>query len=159
MTTEKAIEMIDEYLLEPNSIAKDWIECLRLCKQALLDKEALINGQETLQKHLAEKNAEIEELVCHNKKLLKDIHYYHDSKIDSIKRAKAEAIKKFWDKLKEKAHYEDYNCTDYVLSIFVEDGDNLVKEMLGTKTDTSVSLVDGHIESDFDSKAFWEDTH
>ena len=27
------------------------------------------------------------------------------------------------------------------------------------KTDTSVSLVDGHIENDFDSRAFWEDTN
>ena len=35
MTTEKAIKMIDEYLLEPNSIHKDWVECLRLCRQAL----------------------------------------------------------------------------------------------------------------------------
>lgn len=38
MTTEKAIKMIDEYLLEPNSIHKDWVECLRLCRQALVEK-------------------------------------------------------------------------------------------------------------------------
>ena len=35
MTTEKAIKMIDEYLLEPNSIAKEWVEVLLLCKKAL----------------------------------------------------------------------------------------------------------------------------
>lgn len=40
MTTEKAIKMIDEYLEEPNSIDKEWIECLRLCKQALIDSES-----------------------------------------------------------------------------------------------------------------------
>lgn len=34
MTTEKAIKMIDEYLAEPNSIHKDWVECLRLCRKA-----------------------------------------------------------------------------------------------------------------------------
>ena len=35
MDKEKAIEMIDEYLLEPNNINKEWVECLQLCKQAL----------------------------------------------------------------------------------------------------------------------------
>ncbi len=35
MTTEKAIKMINEYLAEPNSIHKDWIEVLILCRQAL----------------------------------------------------------------------------------------------------------------------------
>lgn len=35
MTTEKAMKMIDEYLAEPNSIHKDWIEVLILCRQAL----------------------------------------------------------------------------------------------------------------------------
>lgn len=37
MTTEKAIRMIDEYLAEPNSIHRDWIEVLILCRQALAD--------------------------------------------------------------------------------------------------------------------------
>lgn len=35
MTANKAIEMIDEYLLEPNCIHKDWVECLRLCRKVL----------------------------------------------------------------------------------------------------------------------------
>lgn len=35
MTTEKAIKMIDEYLLEPNNIDKDWIEVLNLCRSAI----------------------------------------------------------------------------------------------------------------------------
>ena len=35
MDLNKAIEMIDEYLLEPNCIHKDWVECLRLCRKVL----------------------------------------------------------------------------------------------------------------------------
>ena len=39
MTTEKAVEMIDEYLLEPNNIDKAWVEALELCKQALQERD------------------------------------------------------------------------------------------------------------------------
>ena len=35
MTKEKATAMIDEYLLEPNNISKEWVECLKLCREAL----------------------------------------------------------------------------------------------------------------------------
>ena len=35
MDKEKSIEMIDEYLLEPNNINKEWVECLQMCRQAL----------------------------------------------------------------------------------------------------------------------------
>lgn len=31
--------MIDEYLLEPNNINKEWVECLQMCKQALAENE------------------------------------------------------------------------------------------------------------------------
>jgi hypothetical protein len=43
MTTKKAIEMIDEYLLEPNNIDKMWVEVLELCKEALMK----VNSQQT----------------------------------------------------------------------------------------------------------------
>ena len=36
MTTEKAIKMIDEYLVEPNNINKEWVEVLEMCKEALI---------------------------------------------------------------------------------------------------------------------------
>lgn len=36
MTDEKVIQMIDEYLQEPHSINKEWVEALQICKQALL---------------------------------------------------------------------------------------------------------------------------
>ena len=35
MDAEKAIRMIDEYLAEPNSIHRVWLECLTLCRDAL----------------------------------------------------------------------------------------------------------------------------
>lgn len=35
MTKERAIAMIDEYLLEPNSIDAEWVEILRMSRDAL----------------------------------------------------------------------------------------------------------------------------
>lgn len=46
MTKNKAIAMIDEYLLEPNSIHKEWVEILLMCRKALANAgfhEAEIN--------------------------------------------------------------------------------------------------------------------
>ena len=39
MTKERAIKMIDEYLLEPNNICKEWVEVLQMCRQALMQEE------------------------------------------------------------------------------------------------------------------------
>ena len=39
MTTEKAIKMIDEYLVEPNNINQEWVEVLEMCKEALIKVE------------------------------------------------------------------------------------------------------------------------
>ena len=73
---------------------------------------------------------------------------------DMRKGLKAEGIKEFWDKAKQT---REFRTCPYV---YIMDGDDLVKEMVGTKADTSVSLIDGHIESDKASrKAFWEDTN
>lgn len=38
MTVEKAIEMIDDYLMEPNSINGDWVKVLKMCRAALEEK-------------------------------------------------------------------------------------------------------------------------
>lgn len=35
---ELAIEMIDDYLQEPNSISADWVAVLRLCRKVLREK-------------------------------------------------------------------------------------------------------------------------
>lgn len=56
MTKEKAIEMINEYLLEPNSIDKNWVEVLKMCKNALVENDKL--------------KAEIEDLKLQIKTLL-----------------------------------------------------------------------------------------
>ena len=217
MTTNKAIEMIDEYLLEPNSIAKEWIECLRLCKQALLESEkdghidepsmtdseivvlvnknaryssqykmiadlinrqkeqikGLIAGQETLMSHISRKKKKIEELENEVERLTTPVFIMESREMtdEEIKRfqkkpalltitpsdttRRNEAIKEFTERLKEKS-YEIYGAYEVV---DVSDIDNLV-EIMTPKRDTSVSLVDGHIESDKASrKAFWEDTN
>lgn len=39
MDKERAIAMIDEYLLEPNSIDAEWVECLMLCRAALKEED------------------------------------------------------------------------------------------------------------------------
>lgn len=63
MNIERAIEMIDEYLLEPNNISREWVECLTLCRKKLKCGTWLINpdgyypycsecGEEPTEKHL-----------------------------------------------------------------------------------------------------------
>lgn len=123
-------------------------DTLDLINRLKADKEALIKGQESLMKHLERKKEiiteldnEVEELSYRNKELLKAVHYYHDSKIDSIKRAKSEAIKKFAERFKEKAGsivtscqgYEIYETKQYQISAI--NFDNLVEEMIGGETD------------------------
>ena len=39
MKIKKAIEMIDEYLLEPNNIQKDWVEVLKICRCLLVENK------------------------------------------------------------------------------------------------------------------------
>ena len=55
MKNERIIEMIDEYLTEPHSINREWVEALTICRQALKDAEKqnteidiLIRKNETL---------------------------------------------------------------------------------------------------------------
>lgn len=38
MTNKNVVEMIDEYLLEPNNINKEWIEALGICRKLLIEK-------------------------------------------------------------------------------------------------------------------------
>ena len=96
------------------------------------EREALIAGQETLQKHIAEQKAEIERLQRHNKEysfcnLLgnclvysKNLKDYNDMR----KGLKFEAIKEFAVRLKCGVPQETgvIRCADV---------DNLVKEMVG----------------------------
>lgn len=48
MDKHKALKMIDEYLQEPNSISREWIDCLLYCRECI--------------KKVDELNAEIEHL-------------------------------------------------------------------------------------------------
>lgn len=50
MTTEKAIKMIDEYLAEPHSIQKDWVELLTILRNGLSVTE---KEESTLKKVIA----------------------------------------------------------------------------------------------------------
>ena len=91
--------------------------------------EALINGQETLQKHIAEKMAKIEQLKAEKVKL-------HTLIPKMLAEAKSEAIKEFAERLKSKfthsgksTKYGNFtwdDVTSYEL-------DNLVKEMTDFK--------------------------
>jgi cytidylate kinase len=85
--------------------------------------DAAIAGQETLQKCIAEKDAEIErlnELVVYNASCATRLH-------KDLFNAKAEAIKEFAERLKEKA--ERYDDEEFYVND--EDIDNLVQEMVG----------------------------
>ena len=83
------------------------------------EKEALIAGQETLQKYIAEQKAEIERLVEEGVDLVKQLP-------EMLKLAQAEAIKEFAERLKSivAIHNGDmWSKYEYI--------DNLVKEMVG----------------------------
>jgi predicted transcriptional regulator len=123
------------------------IDCVQLEKYALdlinrqkAEKEALIAGQETLQKALAEKNAEIERF----KKIETTVNGFWSEmqKLSTFKKKrnptleelleymdnlKAEAIKEFAERLKEKFSGVSLCNNGFVNSTL----DNIVKEMVG----------------------------
>ena len=41
MRKGEALKLIDEYLLDRNNISKEWIECLEICKRAILENDRL----------------------------------------------------------------------------------------------------------------------
>lgn len=100
------------------------IDIVDLINRLQAKNEALIAGQETLQKALAEKSKEIQVLrntvVCD----ISNFASEYDSKI------KSEAIKEFADKLKGLllSNIHVSNEEYYYMTIYI---DNLVKEMVG----------------------------
>lgn len=169
MTVNKAIEMIDEYLLEPNCIHKDWVECLRLCRKVLekqipkkpdtkitnrgidvsgeynIDSDYIcpickcVVGECEIEEHwfeycpnkVEQQKAEIERLrkVLENRgEICKSCDEKYTEK---IKRAKAEAIKEFAERVKQ-----EINFPLAVWKVF----DNLVKEMVGDYPPLSLFL-------------------
>ena len=87
-------------------------------QQEMID--ALIAGQETLQKALAEKIAEIERLQKENNQFADIGKMYSE--------IKAEAIKEFAERVKMAFYYE---FDEIFPSIMADNIDNLVKEMVG----------------------------
>jgi hypothetical protein len=113
---------------------RQWLmkDALDLINRLKADKEALIAGQETLMKCIAKKKETIAELdiqlensEAFNKKLMQDLHSYHDFNIDRIKRVKDIAFKEFAERLKKEATIDE-DSTWWISNI---DVDNLVKEM------------------------------
>ena len=118
------------------------------------EREALINGQETLQKTIVEQKAEIERLKkgrlinadelfakfaghsdYHGDTILCVIEAMSEGKFVDVARPldtdkiKTEAIKEFWDRLKK----EKVTHKNLGEMVYVEDGDNLVKELTERK--------------------------
>lgn len=101
------------------------IDVINLINRLQSDKEALIAGQETLQKALAEKNAEIERLQnALTEERVTKINLGCNFAIASIKEF-AERLKKLFDVLE--CQYFDEDIT---MNTIRETVDNLVKEML-----------------------------
>lgn len=119
MTTKKSIEMIDEYLLEPNNINKERVECLQLCKQALVDNVKQKAEIERLQNERIEKIRELTRVV-------------YDKE---IAKAQSEAIKEFAEKLTNRISYKldqsanNPDGNNYFITDVYIDIDNLKKEM------------------------------
>lgn len=57
MNKNKAIKMIDEYLIEPNSIPREWVECLRFCQECINKVDKLTAYVESLERMLDNKEA------------------------------------------------------------------------------------------------------
>ena len=120
---------IDTVSCERMKLLEDSLDLINH-KQELLD--AAIAGQETLQKALAEKEKEIEDLKAENQSLRTAVNSY---KLH-YNEAKAEAYKEFAEKLKNKIKTE---CNPYGKPTFDYDTslaimryiDNLLKEMVG----------------------------
>ena len=96
-------------------------EVLDLINHLQADKEALIAGQETLQKCIAEKMAEIERLQEQNKMIEGASIIFNGG----VKYVRAEAIKEFAKEL------ENCFCVSKEYLEITSIIDNLVKEMVG----------------------------
>ncbi len=96
-------------------------------EQQKAEKEALIAGQETLQKALAEKNAEVERLYSIINEIGTGIANIEKILPDMRKEIKTEAIKELLDKIEKQAIPNE----DDMYWVELDDIYNLVKEMVG----------------------------
>lgn len=100
------------------------VEVVDLINRQKTEKEALINGQETLQKHIAEKNAEIERLRMQQSELIAD-----------YKQIAINAMKKFAERLEVyKQRGTVHGVVKYITDIItIHDVGNLLEEMEESK--------------------------
>ena len=111
---------------------------LDLINRLQADKEAPINGQETLQKHIAEQKAEIDKYENIKTTINKFWNTLLRLKIakrkeeltleelaETIGEIETDAIKEFWDELKK----ETMTHRNLGKIVYVEVGDDLVKEL------------------------------
>jgi hypothetical protein len=104
------------------------MEALDLINRQKAEKEALINGQETLQKYISEQKAEIER-----------VRVEKDNLIKTYKECQVEAVKEFAERLKENRIDIDvsfgYGKEHYTEAVAVVEIDRLVKEFTEGKVD------------------------
>ena len=100
----------------------------------LLEKlNATIAGQETLQKYIAEKNAEIERLIEERTEIENKIDKIYPRVMElpkAMQTAKSEAIKEFAERLKAE-FLNDEQIVNMAWVNAINHIDNLVKEMVG----------------------------
>ena len=143
MTDEQIIKAWEKYVYPTDSIGQKLYPVVVKCPRELAEQAfdlinrieeqnaALIAGQKTLQKHIAEKDAEIKQKDEKIKRLKSFLKLVGKSRFAIAERAvKAEAIKEFAERLKEKA--ERYDDEEFYVND--EDIDNLVKEMVGDES-------------------------
>jgi hypothetical protein len=112
-------------------VSSDWCrgynyaveESQKIINRQKAEKEALIAGQETLQKHIAEQKSEIEMLNGYINTNCLDCAGCKQWKCDCAN-IRAEAIKEFAERLKGLSEYGNINVSPWQV-------DNLVKEMVG----------------------------
>ena len=152
MTDNEIIKVLEccgkEYSCEKCAL-NTWLDKKRDCIGAILvnaldlinrlqdEKQALINGQETLQKHLTDKQGQIEKFEKIEHFATKTIDTQH-AEIERLKHRKtelqirnqelqhekSEAIKEFAERLKEK-----FGIADCIVTVNNNDIDDLVEEM------------------------------
>ncbi len=153
--------MTDNEIIKDLQCASEWFAehgrntntaIIGICDRALdlinrlqAEKEALINGQKTLQKYIAEQKSEIL-ILNHSNANLMELYYNEKEKVASAKQkvidackmlenAKAEAIKEFAERLKKNSIAVDvsfgYGREHYAEAVTVIAIDSIVKGMVG----------------------------
>ena len=145
MTDNEIVKALEDILKNFDGKVVDFMaisSAIDLINRKQAEIEALIAGQETLQKYIAEKNAEIERLEYKVKKwkenyessqvVVGDFREIINKQAKQLKTAKSEAIKEFAERLKESKIYVDvsfgYGKEVYTEAVTIIEIDRLAKE-------------------------------